>query len=173
MQRLLLVLTLLLCSLSISACEKKEPWVPSPDAIVGQALPKLRIHRIDVGPIDLKITPGRPTILALWATWCEPCKEEIPALLRWQGERQDVDLLVLNVDSTEIDLNLLRKTAGELGLGAPLLATTPARAGALGLRSLPLVFLIDQHGVVIDAHEGWSGEEDLIARLNAKFPKSE
>lgn len=156
--------------LPFSACDKKEPYVASPELLIGQPLPKVRIQRLDVGPTNLKPERGRPAVIALWATWCEPCAEEIPALLRWHGARSDVDLLVLNVDSMDTDLNVIRKMAGELGLGAPLLATTPARASALGLRSLPLVIAVNERGLVQAASEGWLGEASLTQWLDAQFP---
>lgn len=169
---LLALVALLAVALLVgNGCAKKEPFVASPQALIGSPLPRVRIQRIDVGPTDLRAAEGKPTLLVLWASWCKPCAEEIPAVLRWHDERPDVQLLILNVDSTETDLSILRRLAGDWGIEAPLLATTPARAAALGLRSLPLSFVLDADGVVREAVEGFRGEEALLTWLNAQFPK--
>ena len=167
-----LAMTLLVVPLVLFGCDKELPAVSSPVELVGQALPKVRIQRIDVGPTDLKTNRGRPALVALWASWCTPCAEEIPALLRWHATRQDVDLIVLNVDSVDTDLNVIRRIAGDLGLGAPLLATSPARASALGLRSLPLSLAVDADGVVVAVSEGYRGEDAMREWLTANLPEA-
>lgn len=165
-----IVLAFVAFSLLVSGCKEKLPPLHSPQLLVGQALPKIRIHRIDVGPTDLKPVAGKPNLLALWATWCEPCREEIPTLRRWAGVNPHVELIVLNVDSIGADVDALRTAAAEMGLPAPLLATSPERASALGLRALPVLYMIDANGIVTDVREGFTDAATFEAWLTSTFP---
>lgn len=152
------ILSLLLVALTVCfapGCRKKLPPRHSPQSLIGEKLPPIRINRIDVGPTSLKAEEGKPTILALWATWCEPCHKEIPALVHWWRMRDDVNLIVLNVDELSVDLTEIRRMAADFRLEAPVLATTPAKASPLGLRALPVMYVLDESATVVKVTEGF------------------
>lgn len=168
--RRLWILTLLFVAFAVigtPGCQKKLPPQHSPQALIGQQLPPIRINRIDVGPTNLKSVKGKPAVLALWATWCEPCRSEIPALVHWSRMQDDVELIVLNVDELSVDLTEIRTLAGEFALEAPLLATTPAKASPLGLRALPVMYVLDEHGVVRAVSEGFVNVDAMKSWLNS------
>ena len=161
-----LVAALILVSLSATGlfgCTKKLPPQYTPHALIDAELPPIRVNRIDVGPTSLKVEPGKPTVLALWATWCVPCREEIPALVHWSRMQEHTQLIVLNVDELSVDLTVIRTLAGEFGLDAPVLATTPAKASPLGLRALPVIYVMDAEGIVRAVKEGYEGVEAMHA----------
>lgn len=160
------VAALILVSLSahgLFGCTKKLPAQFTPHALIDAELPPIRVNRIDVGRTSLKVKLGKPTVLALWATWCEPCREEIPALAHWSRMQEHTQLIVLNVDERSTDLSEIRTLAGEFGLDAPLLATTPGDAAPLGLRALPVIYVIDADGTVRAVKEGFEGVEAMHA----------
>lgn len=171
MSRFALLIVVLVSMLLVApvGCQKKLPPQHSPQALLEQPLPPIRVNRIDVGPTSLKAAKDKPTVLALWATWCDPCREEIPVLMHWYRMQEEVELIVLNVDELSVDLTEIRQLAGEFGLDAPLLATTPAKASPLGLRALPVVYVIDKEGVVRDINEGFVDAETLLAWLESSL----
>jgi len=109
---------------------------------------------------------GKVVLLNVWATWCEPCREEMPALDRLQaklgGERFQV--LALSVDQQGAPL--ARKFYSEVGIKAlPLYVDPTAKAAfVLDAPGLPATLLIDRNGREIGRHLGavkWDAPEVL------------
>ena len=100
---------------------------------------------------------GRPLLLHFWASWCAPCRRELPALdarvARWTGEG-----LQTRVVSVDREADRARRFAAELALGLPLYIDAPdGLAAAMDLPSLPCTFLFDAKGQrVLELH----GESD-------------
>lgn len=148
-------------------CSKKLPPLATPFAAVGAPLAPIAIQDVDGGSSTLKTSKDKMTIVALWATWCAPCMEEFPVLLDWGASREDVQLLALNVDGAQHDLALIKKIADEQKLPKPYHYTTPGKASPLGLRSLPVLYMVDGEGIVRGVHEGFQGAEELREWLDA------
>lgn len=67
----------------------------------GRATPALQLNRLDGTPWSLKAARGRVVLLNFWASWCEPCRDELPALQALQGEFADRGLDVVAVNYKE------------------------------------------------------------------------
>jgi thiol-disulfide isomerase/thioredoxin len=99
---------------------------------------KHRLHSLDE-------YRGQPLILHLWASWCPPCRQELPSLAAWQHAHSGVVVLPVSVDESSADaVDFLRARHIDL----PLLLSDPDQAAALGVRVLPTSFLIDAHGTI-------------------------
>lgn len=113
---------------------------------------------------------GKPVLLVFWATWCDPCKEELPtieALHRKLGDR--VSILTLVNEAPPAVLGYLRGQA-ERGheLTFPVLMDGSGRIHvAYGARTIPYSVLIDREGVVKDSFVGAVGGDDLEEMLLA------
>ena len=98
----------------------------------------------DGKPLPLAGPRARPTLLHLWATWCGPCREELPAILEY-GRAGTVDVIALSVDD--------EWPAVQAYFGAtipPEVAWDPKVVvePTMGVRSLPTTFVIDRNGRV-------------------------
>lgn len=116
-------------------------------------------------PLKLSDHRGKLVLLNFWATWCPPCREEMPLFSRWQRELGDQGLQVIGVsmdDDAESAKEFLAKypVAYPVVMGDVKLAET--FGGVLGL---PLSYLIDAQGRVVARYQG---ETDL-ARMEAKI----
>ncbi|SDL71025.1 TlpA family protein disulfide reductase [Sediminibacillus halophilus] len=70
----------------------------------GQAAPDLSLESLEAKQINLSDFKGKKVLLNFWATWCGPCKEEIPALEQLKQEYgNEVEILAVNATATELD----------------------------------------------------------------------
>jgi peroxiredoxin len=141
--------------------------VPAPVATadIGQMAPPLRLPLVGGGEMDLGAYRGRPVILSFWATWCEPCKAEMPAFERAQQRHRDRGLAVLGVDFQEHDEEIAAFMS-QIGVTFPSLVD---RNGDVARQwratGLPTTFLIDRQGIIRDVRVGAFTDEMLAERL--------
>ncbi len=132
--------------------------VPGSDAGAGQVAspregfpaPDFTLAALDGTPTTLSDHRGRVVIINLWASWCGPCRAEMPALQRVYEAKHDAGLDVLAVNSTFQDSEPdARAFVRDLGLTFPVLLD---RDGAVSrrylLRALPTTFFIDRRGLI-------------------------
>ena len=118
-------------------------------AKVGQEAPDLAFRQVsDDAPQRLHDLRGKVVLLNLWATWCPPCREEMPSLERLQKEHGDKGLVVVTV--SDEDRETLRKYIAEHP-PATLQVYDPAIAKELGFQGRPLSLVIDREGTVREA----------------------
>lgn len=128
---------------------------------VGGPAPDLALRRLDGTQTSLRglLKPGRRLLVNVWATWCAPCRAEMPELdaLRAGLAAKGVDLVGLNVDS-EPDADV-RGFMRENRVGYPVyVGGVPAieRLYATDQLSVPMSLVIDDRGVVTEVIPGWS-----------------
>lgn len=99
-------------------------------------------------PVTLDAFRGKVVLVNLWATWCIPCREEMPALDRLQGLRGGKDFTVLAVAQDRSGRAKVEAFLGQIGATklAPYLDTTMKSGRAWGVYGLPTTLLIDRQG---------------------------
>ena len=114
--------------------------------------------------IRLSELRGRPVILNVWASWCAPCRAEMPALQRvFQAyQAQGVEILGLN-STAQDDRQKAQAFAAEQGLTFPILFDTDGEATRLyAVRALPTTFFIDAQGIIQEVVAGGPMSEALL-----------
>jgi cytochrome c biogenesis protein CcmG/thiol:disulfide interchange protein DsbE len=116
---------------------------------VGRPAPELALPRLDGGVLRLAAYRGRKAVIVnFWATWCVPCRQEMPALDRLWRERLDT-LEVVGVSLDRGAPGRVRAFVRELGLGFPiLLDPEAASARDYRVRGLPTTVVVDARGVL-------------------------
>lgn len=111
---------------AVIVLETEEPptatHTPLPVAAVTAGAPDFTLESLfdDSSPISLSDYAGRPVILNFWASWCVPCREEMPALQNVYEQYQDDGLVLLGINQTYIDnLQAARDFVEELDLSFP------------------------------------------------------
>lgn len=124
--------------------------VPQPASIkIGGAAPDFRLWNLEGQAVALSHYKGRVVMLNFWATWCGPCRVEMPAMenLYRETSRSDFEILAISTDAQ--GASLTRPFRNALGLTFPILHDSDFRVGLMyGTRSLPMTFLVDRNGIV-------------------------
>jgi len=97
---------------------------------------------------------GKVVILNFWATWCPPCREEVPELVQLQANYKD-KLLVIGASEDEDEPQKVRQFVQRFGMNYPVvMATKELIDNYGGVPALPTSFLIDPQGRVVQKHTG-------------------
>ena len=115
-------------------------------ARVGGPAPGLRLPLLDGGTRELVGERGKVVLLNFWATWCVPCRDEMPELQRLADDLHEQPFTLLTIDLEE-DSQAIAAFRQELGLRVPVLLDEDGDvAHSYGVRALPASFLIDPRG---------------------------
>jgi thiol-disulfide isomerase/thioredoxin len=137
---------------------------------VGEPAPDFQFQGSDGQPTSLSDLQGSPVLLNFWATYCPPCREEMPYLQQvyneWQGK--GLVLLLINIGDSSSDVAAFMQSEG---LFFPvLLDSNGATAARYDIRSIPTTFFIDSKGVIQHIKVGAFGSaaeiESLLSQLD-------
>ena len=122
--------------------------IPSPRA--GFAAPEVELESLDGGRVRLSDLRGQVVVLNVWASWCPPCRAEMPALQALHEQRAGDGVVVLAINSTVQDSEqAARDFAVEVGLTFPIGLDRDGQATRLyQVRALPSTFFIDRQGII-------------------------
>ena len=117
---------------------------------LGAVAPDFTLKRLAGGEASLSEFRGRPVLLNFWATWCKPCRAEMPEIVTAYQAHRDAGLEVLGVNLTDQEsIKDVRKFTAELGVPFTVLLD---RKGAVreryGLTAVPTSIFIDSAGVI-------------------------
>jgi thiol-disulfide isomerase/thioredoxin len=117
-------------------------------AQVGAPAPQIALPIVGGGTSSLADDRGKVVLVNFWATWCEPCKSEMPGLQQLANELQDQPFRLYSVDLQE-DADAIQQFEQQYGLRLYAVIDEDGSATrAYGVRALPSTFLIDQHGTL-------------------------
>jgi thiol-disulfide isomerase/thioredoxin len=116
--------------------------------------PEFKVPGLDGQLLSLADERGKVILLNFWATWCGPCRAEIPDLIELQTRYKDhLQIIGLTVD--EDDAGLVKKVVEETGINYPVaMAPAEVRLKYGGIAALPTSFVLDSEGRVVQKHEG-------------------
>jgi cytochrome c biogenesis protein CcmG, thiol:disulfide interchange protein DsbE len=133
---------------------------------VGDPAPVYAASTLEGRPESIATYAGRPLLLNVWATWCAPCREEIPALEALHREYGPRGLAVVGVSIDRGGLEAgIRDFLGQLGASYTVwLDPAGDVQSTFGTVGVPSTFLIDPGGTVVWKHLGPVREDDAELR---------
>lgn len=132
------------------------------------AMPTMALATLeDARPVDLRTAAaGRPVVVNLWASWCGPCRQEMPTLAAAQQREDKVGILFVNQGESQAAVRAYLSSLGP-SLRDVLLDPASQLGPAVGSRGLPTTLFYDARGTLIDAHFGVLNAPALESRLRA------
>jgi len=127
----------------------------------------MTLTRLEGGAVNLAAADGRPTVINLWATWCPPCRREMPALAQAQDVHPDVRFLFVNQGEGQAQVAGWLEEAG-LEIDNVLLDPAMAVPRHYGTVGLPVTLFLGPDGRLAEVHVGEIAPEQIgagIARL--------
>jgi DsbE subfamily thiol:disulfide oxidoreductase len=109
---------------------------------------------------------GKVVILDFWATWCPPCKAEIPGFIALQNEYGKKGLAVVGISVDEGGAAVVKQFAQQSGMNYPVVLAdekTPRAFG--GIEAIPTTFIIDREGRIVTKHLGFTEKEEFEKEL--------
>ena len=148
--------------LTLAAAASVSSWPRAARATglaVGQPAPPLMLHSLDGRTIATTDLRGQIVIVTFWATWCAPCREELPLLSDFAATHAQDGLQVLGFSLDGRDnLSAVEKVAHTLRFPVGLLGS--AWAGGYGrIWRIPVSFVINRAGILVD--NGWDDEQPV------------
>ncbi|WP_313620452.1 TlpA disulfide reductase family protein [Achromobacter sp.] len=133
------------------------------------ALAELRLLALDDAPAALTAFQGKPAVINLWASWCPPCRREMPAFAQAQAANPDVHFVFLNQGEAapEIARYLQQHAPGLLNV---LRDPVSGASREFSNRGLPATLFLDANGRLVDLRVGELSAATLAQRLDAIRP---
>ncbi len=140
---------------------------------IGDVAPGFGLHTPDGQAVSLSQFRGRPVLLNFWASWCGPCREEMPLLQEISQDKELLDkgLVVLGVDLGESagTVQAFMKTNGYSF--SVVLDASQIVAKTYNVRAIPTTFFIDKDGVIKDARIGaFANKAQIMQGLRRVLP---
>lgn len=139
--------------------------------IAGYLAPQFSLQTTLGESITLAEYNGKPVVLNFWASWCPPCRAEIPHF-QAVSKKYNGQAVILGIDQGE-PASIVSDFANAMGVSYPLLLDTDSSANRLyGVTALPTTIFIDRDGVISEVYTGIANQAILEDRIEQLLSKS-
>jgi len=152
------------------AAAKAEPAKKAADA--KPTHPTLKLKTLAGPDYDLATKRGKYVVVNFWATWCAPCRAEIPDLVKLQTQYKD-HLIIIGVLSEDAPGPHVSRFAADYKINYPIVPETKELLAAFpGIYALPTTFMVGPDGMMMQKHIGQirPAQIELETRVLAKLP---
>jgi cytochrome c biogenesis protein CcmG/thiol:disulfide interchange protein DsbE len=161
-----LLIALAIAGLLLSQRDAPRDMFPKPSLAVKEAAPDFTLALLDGGSFQLGAHKGKPVLINFFASWCLPCREEMPAIERIVQEYRPRGVVFLGISTDDTDAN-----AGDFvkkhGVTFPTgIDKSTDIQKSYGLYGIPTTYFIDRQGMVGYFHSGSVTEELMRNELD-------
>jgi peroxiredoxin len=118
---------------------------------------------LDGKSISVSDFADKVVLLNFWATWCPPCKKEIPDFIEVYSEYRDRGVVFIGISNE--DTGTLRSFAEDFGINYHILVDNKNITGQWGIRAIPTTFILNGDGRIIFENVGMMSGDQLIIAL--------
>lgn len=132
--------------------------------LTGKPAPQFSLESLDGHRLSLADYHGKTLVVTFWASWCGPCRLEMPLLAGFyqqtHGSGSNFEIVAISVDSEK---NAAANAAKTLKIPFPVLLDPDSRVSdSYGVDSIPMMFVIDKTGKVTHSHVGFEPGLDML-----------
>jgi thiol-disulfide isomerase/thioredoxin len=132
----------------------------------GKAAPAFTLVNLEGKKVSLADYKGRPVVVNFWATWCGPCKLEMPWFEEFRQKYQAQGFEILGIAEDDAAKDEIAKTAKKAAVTYPILLTDGKVAPAYGgVDMLPTSFYVDRKGLVVTETVGLASKDEVEANI--------
>ncbi|MBM7691390.1 peroxiredoxin [Peribacillus deserti] len=159
-----IVLLLLLSVAIVQAMDNKQEKA-SPGIEEGNSAPDFELKTLEGKSVKLSDYRGKKVMLNFWATWCPPCKKEIPEMEEYSKQMADDQvILAVNMDPAAD----VKGFAAKMGMTFPILLDSENEVNTTyKVISIPTTYFIDSNGVIKKKILGAMTKKDMTEQMNA------
>ncbi|MDX1765171.1 MAG: TlpA disulfide reductase family protein [bacterium] len=170
MERFKFVCLVLALLLVVSACQTKPESKGSQKSQTAGKAPSFLLDDLDGRPVRSESFAGKVMIVNFWASWCGPCRLEIPHLIALYDAYRDQGVVVIGIAIDPAGPEVLKSFAEEMEVNYPMLVGDEKVFNEFGgLFGLPTTFVVDQSGVIQNKFVGLVDpslfEDEVLALL--------
>ncbi|MBI2303507.1 MAG: TlpA family protein disulfide reductase [Chloroflexi bacterium] len=134
---------------------------------LGRPIPDFTLSTLDGGSLTLSQLRGKTVLINFWASWCPPCRAEMPDLQKVYEEYRDKDFVIVAVNIQE-DRDTAANFIKRMGLTFPVaLDTTGQVTAGYRITYIPTTFFVDKEGIVRQVAVGQMNRASILAKLRA------
>ena len=159
-----------------SASSPASDRAASPVAALGpdEPAPDFELDRMNGDTFHLGAHRGEVVVVNFWATWCPPCREEIPGFVELQKEYEDDGLTIVGVSMDDGGFSTVRPFADEMDINYPLVMDDGNVGRAYGpVRALPSTFVVGPDGMIQHVRSGYLPEAQLRAWIKPLLDRAQ
>src|SRR5690625_216665 len=131
----------------------------------GNLAPDFELPTLDGEQVFLSDYFGKPILLNFWASWCAPCRAEIPDMQKFY-EDQDVEVVAVNLTTSEHSKDNVPEFVDEFGMTFPVLLDEQGPASTIyQIQPIPTTYLIDSEGIIHNIAYGPLNYELMVQAL--------
>jgi len=125
----------------------------------GVMAPDISVTNLDGQAVKLSALKGKRVVLDFWATWCPPCREEIPHFIQLFKQTSRDDLVIVGI--SDEDAKTLREFVKNQSINYPIASATNLPPPYSDIQSIPTTFFVDRKGVIQTVAVGYHDYDDL------------
>jgi thiol-disulfide isomerase/thioredoxin len=140
----------------------------TPVLLTGKAAPAFTLVTLEGKKVSLADYKGRPVLVNFWATWCVPCKLEMPWFEEFHTKYAGQKLEILGIAEDDAGKDEIAKSVKKVGVTYPILLTDGKDVVANaygGVEVLPMSFYVDAKGVVVAQTTGLGSKDEIEANI--------
>jgi peroxiredoxin len=152
-----IAIVLLVCSAGASACASEpEPARPSDPA------PNFSLNTGDGKTVELSQFKGKVVVVNFWATWCGPCRNEIPGMLQVYNQYKSKGLEIVGISLDRDGWRVINPFVQKFKITYPVVLGNGEVTEAYGgIEAIPTTFIVDRKGNIAGKHIGYLSKDEF------------